>query len=84
MHIAKLRLKAQTIGINRIEASNTGGSIEFSDHTKVDPMQLMRLVQKQPAVYKMVPPNKFKFVKANEGEQDRFTLVTTILNELLP
>jgi|TARA_B110001469_G_scaffold126593_1_gene144673 DNA invertase Pin-like site-specific DNA recombinase len=40
--------------------------------------------QKQPAVYKMVPPNKFKFVKANEGEQDRFTLVTTILNELLP
>ncbi|MDX2367479.1 MAG: transcription-repair coupling factor [Colwellia sp.] len=82
VHIAKLRLKAQTIGINRIEASNTGGSIEFSDHTKVDPMQLMRLVQKQPKVYKMVPPNKFKFVRANEGEQDRFTLVTTLLNEL--
>lgn len=84
IHIAKLRLKAQKIGINRIEASNTGGSIEFSDHTKVDPMQLMRLVQKQPTVYKMVPPNKFKFVKASEGEQARFSLVTTILNELLP
>ncbi len=84
IHIAKLRLKAQAIGINRIEANNTGGSIEFSDHTKVDPMQLMRLVQKQPTVYKMVPPNKFKFVRANEGEQARFSLVTTILNELLP
>jgi transcription-repair coupling factor (superfamily II helicase) len=84
VHIAKLRLKAQAIGINRIEASSTGGSIEFSDHTKVDPMQLMKLVQKQPTVYKMVPPNKFKFVKANEGEQDRFTLVTTLLNELTP
>ena len=84
IHIAKLRLKAQSIGINRIEASNTGGSIEFSDNTKVDPMQLMRLVQKQPTVYKMVPPNKFKFIRANEGEQARFSLVTTILNELLP
>ena len=83
VHIAKLRLKAQTIGINRIEVSNTGGSIEFSDHTKVDPMQLMGLVQKQPTVYKMVPPNKFKFVKENEGEQDRFNLITTILNELV-
>jgi len=84
VHIAKLRLKAQTIGINRIEASNTGGSIEFSDHTKVDPMQLIKLVQKQPTVYKMLPPNKFKFIRANEGEQDRFTLITTILNELIP
>ncbi|HCH70178.1 MAG TPA: transcription-repair coupling factor [Colwellia sp.] len=84
VHIAKLRLKAQAIGINRIEASSTGGSIEFSDHTKVDPMQLMRLVQKQPTVYKMVPPNKFKFIRANEGEQDRFTLVTTLLTELAP
>lgn len=84
VHIAKLRLKAQAIGINRIEASSTGGSIEFSDNTKVDPMQLMSLVQKQPTVYKIVPPNKFKFVRANEGEQDRFTLVTTLLNELTP
>jgi len=84
VHIAKLRLKAQTIGINRIEVSSTGGSIEFSDHTKVDPMQLMALVQKQPTVYKMMPPNKFKFVRANEGEQDRFSLITTILNELTP
>jgi transcription-repair coupling factor (superfamily II helicase) len=84
IHIAKLRLKAQAIGINRIEASNAGGSIEFSDHTKVDPIQLMSLVQKQPTVYKMVPPNKFKFVRANEGEQARFNLVTTILNELMP
>ena len=84
IHIAKLRLKAQAIGINRIEASDAGGSIEFSDHTKVDPMQLMNLVQKQPTMYKMVPPNKFKFVRANEGEQARFNLITTILNELLP
>jgi len=82
IQIAKLRLKAQLIGITRIEASDLGGSIEFSDDTKVDHMQLISLVQKQPAVYKMVPPNKLKFIRANEGEQARFNLISTLLSEL--
>ena len=82
IQIAKLRLKAQTIGITRIEASNAGGSIEFSDDTKVDHMLIISLVQKQPTMYKMVPPNKLKFTRVNEGEQARFSLITTLLNEL--
>jgi len=82
IHIAKLRLKAQTIGISRIEASAAGGSIEFSDSTTVDPMLIIGLIQKQPSVYKMAGANKLKFVKANDDAQARFTLVTNVLNEL--
>jgi len=82
IHIAKVRLKAQTIGISRIEASATGGSIEFSENTKVDPMIIIGLIQKQPSVYKMASATKLKFVKANDDTQARFTLVTNILNEL--
>lgn len=82
IQIAKLRLKAQTIGITRIEASDAGGSIEFSDDTKVDHMLIISLVQKQPTMYKMVPPNKLKFSRKNEGEQARFSLISTLLNEL--
>ncbi len=82
VHIAKLRLKAQTIGISRIEASSSGGSIEFSDNTSVDPMLIIGLIQKQPSVFSMAGANKLKFVKANEDTQARFTLVTNILNDL--
>jgi len=82
VHIAKLRLKAQTIGISRIEASNAGGSIEFSDNTCVDPMKIIGLIQKQPAVFSMAGANKLKFIKANEDSQARFTLITNILNDL--
>jgi len=82
VHIAKLRLKAQTIGISRIEASNTGGSIEFSNNTSVDPMLIIGLIQKQPTVYSMAGASKLKFVKANEDSQARFTLITNILNDL--
>ncbi len=83
IHIAKLRLKAQTIGISRIEASSTGGSIEFSDNTSVDPMLIIGLIQKQPAVYSMAGASKLKFTKTNDDVQARFTLVANILNDLV-
>ncbi|WP_353539330.1 transcription-repair coupling factor [Colwellia sp. KU-HH00111] len=82
VNIAKVRLKAQAIGIARIDISEKGGSIEFNDDTSVDHMRLISLVQKQPTMYKMVPPNKLKFSHSSEGEQARFSLVATLLNEL--
>ena len=82
IQIAKIRLKAQTIGISRIEVSEKGGSIEFNDDTCVDHMLIIGLVQKQPTMYKMVPPNKLKFSRINEGEQERFNLITNLLNDL--
>jgi len=82
IQIAKIRLKAQTIGISRIEVNEKGGSVEFNDDTSVDHMLIIALVQKQPTTYKMVPPNKLKFSRASEGEQARFSLITTLLNDL--
>ena len=82
IHIAKLRLKAQAIGISRIEANAQGGSVEFSDNTKVEPMTIINLIQKQPAQYKMQGANKLKFIKASEDSQARFTVITNLLNEL--
>jgi transcription-repair coupling factor (superfamily II helicase) len=82
IQIAKVRLKAQSIGISRIEASAKGGSIAFSDNTKVDPMLIIGLIQKQPAIYSMAGANKLKFVKDNHDAQQRFTLIANILNDL--
>jgi len=82
VQIAKLRLKAQKIGISRIELGPDSGSIEFSDNTKVDPMFIITLIQQQPSVFKMVGANKLKFVKATEDAKSRFILIDNILNDL--
>lgn len=82
VHIAKLRLKAQKIGITRIEASASGGSIEFGQDTKVDPMFIIALIQQQPSVFKMDGANKLKFIRATEDAQARFVLVTSLINDL--
>ena len=77
-----MRLKAQKIGITRIEASAAGGSIEFGQDTKVDPMFIIALIQQQPSVFKMDGANKLKFIRATEDAQARFVLVTSLINDL--
>jgi len=82
VHIAKLRLKAQKIGISRIDASANGGFIEFSDETNVDPMLIIKLIQQKNTKYKMDGANKLKFVQKTEDSKSRFIMITNILNEL--
>ncbi|WP_440875440.1 transcription-repair coupling factor [Thalassotalea sp. PLHSN55] len=82
IQIAKLRFKAQNIGIRRIEAGPAGGSIEFSDKTNVDPVFIIGLIQTQPNIYKLEGANKLKFKLASEDAKSRFLLITNILNEL--
>lgn len=82
VHIAKLKLKAQKIGISRIEAGPAGGSIEFSDNTKVDPMFIIGLIQSQPSVFKMDGANKLKFIRVTDDAKSRFMMITSILGDL--
>jgi len=82
IHIAKLKLKAEKIGIARIDVGPAGGAIEFSSDTKVDAMFIIGLIQQQPKIYKMDGANKLKFKQATEDAKSRFILVTTMLNEL--
>ncbi|OKY25318.1 transcription-repair coupling factor [Thalassotalea sp. PP2-459] len=82
IHIAKLKIKAQNIGIARIDAGPAGGSIEFSENTRVDPMFIISLIQQQPSVFKMDGANKLKFIRETEDTASRFTLISSILADL--
>jgi transcription-repair coupling factor (superfamily II helicase) len=82
VHIAKLKLKAQKIGIARIEVGPAGGSFEFGSDTLVNPMFIISLIQQQPKIYKMEGANRLKFKHVTEDAKSRFILITTMLNEL--
>ena len=82
VHIAKLRLKAQQIGISRIDAGPKGGTIEFRQDTQVSPTTIIGMMQRQPKLYKMEGANKLRFSQVSETNQARFTCVTSVLNEL--
>src|SRR5690606_17923002 len=48
--VTQIKIKAQNIGITKLEASARGGRIEFSSETRVDPYTIVQLVQKQPHI----------------------------------
>jgi transcription-repair coupling factor (superfamily II helicase) len=58
---SKVRLKAQNLGIRAIEAGPQGGSIDFKETTRVNPLALVKLVQSDPRSYKLAGATRLRF-----------------------
>jgi transcription-repair coupling factor (superfamily II helicase) len=58
---SRLRLRAQALGIRAIEAGPQGGSIDFKESTKVNPLALVKLVQSDPRGYKLAGATRLRF-----------------------
>ncbi|MBT8131568.1 MAG: transcription-repair coupling factor, partial [Gammaproteobacteria bacterium] len=73
--IARLKLAATPLDVDRIVAGDTGGYIEFGDRTAVDPMSLISLVQKMPDTYRLDGPARLRYSLplADFEERVRFT-----------
>ena len=77
--ISEFRQRAQKLGIAKVEVGPKGGSLEFSDNTKVDPVFLISLIQQQPSIYKLEGGHKLKFTIENKDTEDRIKLVNSML-----
>ena len=80
----QLKLRAQSIGIDKIEASANGGKLEFADDTQVEPIALVQLVQTQPATYQLAGATALKFVESLEETEQRFQFIDQLLDTLTP
>lgn len=80
--LAGLKLKANPLGIDKIDASAKGGSITFSQDANIDPMFLVSLLQSQPQIYKMEGPTKLRFAIPTHDAPARLALIGDLLNEL--
>lgn len=60
--IAHLRQRAQRLGIRRIEGSDKGGFIEFSESNRIDPTYLINLLIHEPSTYRLDGPTRLKFI----------------------
>jgi transcription-repair coupling factor (superfamily II helicase) len=59
--ITWLKLLAQQLGIGKLQAGATGGSLSFGERAKVDPVALVRLVEDESAAYRLDGPYKLRF-----------------------
>ncbi len=59
--MTELRLLAEKLGIQKIDAGSTGGRIEFGPNPKVDPAKIIQLIQEKPKQFSLEGPQKLKF-----------------------
>lgn len=84
IRVTQLKILAEAIGITKIEANARGGKIEFSSETQVDPLQIVKLVQSQPRVYKLEGANQLKFALEMETTEKRLSTINDLLLHVSP
>ena len=79
---ARLRIRADQLGIAGIEVGARGGNIDFKESTRVNPLSLVKLVQSNPQSYKLAGATRLRFEQnlADTLERERF--VEQLLNTL--
>jgi transcription-repair coupling factor (superfamily II helicase) len=77
--LARLRLKAEQLGIRAIEAGPGGGSIDFKTNTRVNPMTLVKLVQGEPRAYKLAGATRLRFERDLPDPDERQQFIEALL-----
>ncbi|WP_207062735.1 transcription-repair coupling factor [Motiliproteus sp. SC1-56] len=82
--LTQLKLKAQALGIAKLDAGAERGRIDFETNTRVDPLTLVKLVQTQPQRYGLEGGNRLKFTLEMSSSEQRFQAVERLLSQLAP
>jgi transcription-repair coupling factor (superfamily II helicase) len=80
--LTEARLRAQKLGIRRIDLGPRGGGIAFEDSPNVDPGALIRLLQTHGARYRMQGGEKLRVSKDLSDEAARFKELEFLLDAL--
>lgn len=78
--VTGIKQRCAKLGIAKIEAHALGGSVTFTEHTKVDPMYLVSLLQTQANTFKLDGPNKLKFSAPLENNAQRLNWLKQLLD----
>jgi transcription-repair coupling factor (superfamily II helicase) len=80
--IARLRIAAARLGIERLDIAPAGGSVTFGEPSPIDPGALILLVQRSSRTMRFDGPNKLRFSGRHEQPEERFAAAQTLLVQL--
>jgi transcription-repair coupling factor (superfamily II helicase) len=78
----ELKLRAQPLGIRKIDAGPKGARIEFTEKPNVDPAAIIRLMQSAPRLYRLDGPNRIRVLAEMPDVEARIKTVTGFLTGL--
>ena len=81
--ITELKLKANPIGIKKIEMTPQGGRIIFQAVTHLDPAKIIQLIQSQPESYKLDGNDKLRITKQLPEFEQRCQELSELLEQII-
>ena len=81
--VHQVRLKAEQLGITKVDVNTNGGYIEFSPDTPVQAISIIQLMQKNPTHYRMEGGQRLKLTVHLSEYEERIQFIVTLLNKLL-
>ncbi len=80
--LTELKLRANPLGIIKVEMGAGGGRISFSDQPGFDPMKLITLIQTRPREYQLDPQQRLKIIAEMETAEKRLKAVERLIEVL--
>ncbi|MFW1920674.1 transcription-repair coupling factor [Acinetobacter geminorum] len=81
--VHQIRLKAEQLGVTKIDINTQGGNIEFSPDTPVQAISIIQLMQKHPTYYRMEGGQRLKVMVQLEEQEKRIQFINDLLGKLL-
>ncbi|MEN7343731.1 MAG: transcription-repair coupling factor, partial [Pseudomonadota bacterium] len=80
--VSRLKQKAETLGVSKIDVSDAGGYLRFTGDGVLDPMAIVQLVQRQPDKYRLTEGDKLGFTEPMPDGEARVATVDRLLDKL--
>ncbi len=80
--IAKIKCRAKKIGLRKIELTKDFGYLHFTKNPNMDPINLIKLIQSQPNIYKLQGPEVLRVINKNQTADEKFNFLNKLLNKL--
>ncbi|XKH00490.1 transcription-repair coupling factor [Marinobacter nauticus] len=80
----RLRIKAEALGIDKVDAGKEWVRLEFGPSTPVDPLELVKKVQSAPDTYRLEGANTFRFRLNDDSTSGKLDAIAAMLSELAP
>lgn len=81
--VHQMRIKAEQLGMTKIDIGKNGGAIEFSPDTPVQAMSIIQLMQKHPTWFRMEGGQRLRVMVMLEDAEKRIQFMSDLLNNLL-
>ena len=82
LRMASIKQRATTLGIEKIDAAESGGYVVFGERSKIDPVALVDLVQNDGQTYKLQGSHRLQFRQDLSNLDARFKSIEKLLEKL--